>query len=151
MFIKDRIGGVLLLVFCMAYGYLSQQIVLLPFQASAAFHARTLPEALTVLGIGLSVALIIFPGSRENVQLAGFNWITALLFILLMMAYGLTIRPLGFIVSTIAFLMAGFALLGERRLWKMVVIAVPLVVLFWLMMTKGLDVFIEPFPEMFRE
>jgi len=151
MFVKDRIGGILLLLFCLGYGLASQQIVLLPFQETMAFHARTLPEALAVMGVSLSLALIIFPGSHEKLDLAGYNWVTALLFILLMVAYGLTIRSLGFILSTSGFLMLGFFLLGERKLWKMAVIAIPLVVIFWLMMTKGLDVFIEPLPEFMTE
>ncbi len=151
MFVKDRIGGVLLLIFCIGYGLASREIVLLPFQETMAFHARTLPEALAVMGICLSLALIIFPGSREKLDLSGYNWITASLFILLMIAYGLTIRSLGFLLSTSGFLMFGFFLLGERKVWKMAVIAIPMVVLFWVMMTKGLDVFIEPLPEYFTE
>ena len=150
LFSKDRIGGVLLLAFCIAYAVLSQRITLLPFQANVAFHARTMPEVLSVLGIGLSLLVIVFPGSNERPRLAGFNWTQGLLFLILMSAYGLTVRPLGFILSTCAFLIIGFALLGERSAWKLVVVAVPIVVGFWFMMTQGLDVFIEPLPAFLR-
>lgn len=143
---KDRIGGVLLLMFCLTYGFLSQNITLLPIQAKAAFTARTMPEVLTVLGIGLTMLVIIFPSSSDRPQLAGFNWGTAALFLILMSAYGLTVRPVGFLASTSLFLIAGFALLGERSMLKLILVAVPLVVGFWVMMTQGLDVFIEPFP-----
>ncbi len=146
IFSKDRIGGTLLLVFCLTYGLLSQNITLLPIQAKAAFTARTMPEVLTVLGIGLSMLVIIFPGSPDRPKLAGFNWGTAALFLVLMSAYGLTVRPIGFIASTSVFLIAGFALLGERSLVKLILVAVPLVVGFWVLMTQGLDVFIEPLP-----
>ncbi len=151
LFSKDRIGGVLLLAFCIAYAVLSQRITLLPFQANVAFHARTMPEVLSVLGIGLSLLVIVFPGSDERPRFAGFNWTQGFLFLILMSAYGFTVRPLGFIVSTSAFLMIGFALLGERSAWKLVVVAVPVVVGFWFMMTQGLDVFIEPLPAFMRE
>jgi len=144
LFSKDRIGGLLLLVFCVCYAILSQQIVLLPIQAKSAFTARTLPEVLSVLGIVLSVLVIIFPGSNERPALAGFKWITAAIFLALMSAYGLSVRPLGFILSTSLFLMGGFALLGERSPLKLLAVALPLVVGFWLLMTQGLDVFIEP-------
>ncbi|MEX3006844.1 tripartite tricarboxylate transporter TctB family protein [Hoeflea sp. TYP-13] len=146
LFSKDRIGGVLLLAFCITYGVLSQNITLLPIQAKAAFTARTMPEVLMVLGIGLSLLVILFPGSHERPRLAGFNWTTAALFMVLMSAYGLTIRPLGFLLSTSVFLIAGFAMLGERSVTKLLLVSVPLVVAFWVLMTQGLDVFIEPLP-----
>lgn len=147
---KDRIGGLLLLAFCVAYGILSQDIRLLPFQETTAFHARTMPEVLTVLGIGLSLAIIVFPGSRERPSLAGYKWVTCGLFLALMSLYGFSIRPLGFLLSTSLFLMLGFALLGERRPLILVLVAVPLVVAFWVLMTQGLDVFIEPLPSFLR-
>ncbi len=143
---KDRIGGILLLAFCVAYGLLSQDIRLLPIQAKSAFHARTMPEVLAVLGIGLSMLVIIFPGSADRPRLAGFNWLVAGLFLVLMSFYGLTIRPMGFLISTSVFLMAGFALLGERSWIRIVVVAVPIAVGFWWLMDKGLDVFVEPLP-----
>lgn len=147
---KDRLGGLLLLAFCVTYAFLSQQIRLLPFQESSAFHARTMPEVLSVLGIGLSLIVIAFPGSRQPVSLKGYDLVKVALFLGLMSVYGLTIRPLGFIISTSAFLMIGFWLLGERRPVYLVLVAVPLVVLFWLLMTEGLDVFIEPLPAVLR-
>ncbi|WP_350333627.1 tripartite tricarboxylate transporter TctB family protein [Coralliovum pocilloporae] len=143
---KDRIGGVLLLLFCLTYGYLSQDIRLLPFQANVAFHARTMPEVLAVLGIGLSLIVIVFPGSSEGLDMRGYDWPKVIVFLVLMSAYGLTIRPLGFIISTSLFLMIGFRLLGERKIPVLLMVAVPLVVAFWVLMTQGLDVFIEPLP-----
>ncbi len=146
LFSKDRIGGALLLIFCITYGLLSQNITLLPIQARAAFTAKTMPEVLTVLGISLSLLVLIFPGAHERPQVRGFNWPIAALFLVLMSAYGLTIRPLGFILSTSLFLIAGFAMLGERSPVRLFLVAVPLVVAFWVLMTQGLDVFIEPLP-----
>ena len=146
LFSKDRIGGLLLLAFCITYGVISQQITLLPFQANVAFHARTMPEVLSVMGTGLSLLIIAFPASKERPSLAGFNWLAAVLFLILMSLYGLTIRPLGFILSTSLFLVAGFALLGERSLVKLLLVALPIAFGFWVLMTQGLDVFLEPLP-----
>ena len=146
LFSKDRIGGVLLLLFCVTYGLLSQNIRLLPFQENVAFHARTMPEVLAVLGIGLSLIVILFSGAGARPELRGYQWAKCALFLVLMSGYGLAIRPLGFIISTSLFLMIGFALLGERRPLTLVLVAVPLVVAFWVLMSQGLDVFIEPLP-----
>ncbi|PLW75992.1 tripartite tricarboxylate transporter TctB family protein [Cohaesibacter celericrescens] len=147
---KDRIGGLLLLIFSITYGLLSQQIHLLPFQTNSAFHARTMPEVLSVLAIGLSLLVILFPGTNEGPRFAGLKWGLGFAFLALMSVYGLLVRPLGFIAATSLFLMIGFAMLGERKIWLLVAVAVPLVIAFWVMMTMGLDVFIEPLPEFMR-
>ena len=147
---KDRIGGLLLLAFSIIYGLLSQNIHLLPFQANAAFHARTMPEVLSVLSIGLSLMVILFPGTKDIPRLSGLNLKLGIAFLLLMSAYGFLVRPMGFILATSLFLICGFALLGERKVWKLLVVAVPTVVGFWMLMTMGLDVFIEPLPVFLR-
>lgn len=147
---KDRIGGILLLVFCIIYAYLSQQIKLLPFQAQGAFTPRTMPEVLSVLGIGLSVLVIIFPGNKDRFILSGLNWKLGVIFLTLMSAYGFAVRPAGFLLSTSLFLIIGFALLGERSIAKLLLVSVPLVVGFWVLMNFGLSVFIEPLPAFVR-
>ena len=146
LFSKERIGGVLLLIFCLVYAVVSQKITLLPMQARAAFHARTMPEVLSVLGIGLSMLVILFPGSQVRPQFSGFKWGILAVFLVLMSAYGLSIRPMGFILSTSVFLIAGFALLGERSPLKLLLVSLPLVIAFWVLMTHGLDIFLEPLP-----
>jgi putative tricarboxylic transport membrane protein len=147
---KDRIGALLLLVFCLAYWYFVYDIRLLPFQKTQAFHAATMPEALAVLGTVLSLALLVFPGSDEAPAVRGFKWGTGAAMLVLMVLYGLTVRPLGFIVSTSLFLIAGYAILGERRPLTLILASVPLVAIFWALMTQGLDIFIEPWPEILR-
>ena len=143
---KDRIGALLLLAFSLVYGYLSQSIRLLPFQQNVAFHARTMPEILTVLAVVLALLLLMMPPSQDKLSLSGLKLGKGLLFLVLMSIYGLTLRPLGFIISTSLFLIIGYVLLGERRPLPLLLASVPLVVVFWLLMTKGLDVFIEPWP-----
>ena len=143
---KDRIGGLFLLIFSIAYALLSQKIHLLPFQSTSAFHARTMPEMLSVMAISLSVLVILFPGTQEAPRFAGLNWRLGFAFLALMSAYGFLVRPMGFMLATSLFLMIGFSLLGERKLWRLIAVAVPMVVGFWILMTQGLDVFIEPLP-----
>lgn len=147
-----RIGGILLLAFCCFYAWKIGDIRLLPFQANQAFTPRTMPQVLAIIGISLSILIIIFPDSSgpkrlvETFKSNELNWKLGLAFLVLMSIYGLTVRPLGFILSTSVFLMAGFAMLGERNILKLVFVAVPLVVAFWALMSLGLSVFIEPLP-----
>lgn len=147
---RDRLGGILLLLFCLTYAWLSQNIKLLPFQMNSAFHARTMPEVLAVLGVALSVLVIAFPGSKEGLSVRDLNWPLGLAFLALMSIYGLAVRPAGFLLSTSLFLMIGFAMLGERSIAKLLLVAVPLVVAFWALMNYGLDVFIDPLPAFMR-
>lgn len=146
MLTKTRMGGLFLLAFCCFYALKIGDIRLLPFQANQAFTARTMPEVLAVLGIGLSVLVILFPDNREKLDLSALNWPLGLAFLVLMSVYGFTVRPLGFLLATSAFLMAGFAMLGERSIVKLIFVSVPLVVLFWALMNYGLSVFVEPLP-----
>ncbi len=147
---KDRLGGLLMLIFCVIYAWQSQNIKLLPFQLNSAFHARTMPEVLAVLGIGLSLLIIVFPSNRERLNLSQLNWPLGLAFLALMSVYGLTVRPAGFLLSTSLFLMIGFAMLGERSIIKLLLVSVPLVVAFWVLMNYGLSFFIEPLPSFLR-
>jgi putative tricarboxylic transport membrane protein len=144
---NDRIGGLLLLAFSLAYGLLTFRIPLLPFQAQAAFTARTMPEALSIMGIILSLVMIVKPASHARPEVAGFLWGRGALICAVMVIYGLTVRPGGFLISTSLFLMAGIMILGERRWWLILVASVPVVVFFWVLMTQLLGVFIEPWPE----
>ena len=147
MLTKDRIGGALILAFCLFYAWKIGDIRLLPFQMGDAFTAKTLPTALAALGIGLALLLIVLPGRSAPPALRGQDWGRVAFFLALMSAYGMTVRPLGFLISTILFLAIGFFVLGERRPWMLAAVAVPLVVLFWVLMTQGLDVYIAPLPE----
>lgn len=144
---KDRIGALLLLAFCGFYWFHATDIRLLPFQKTAAFTAQTMPYALSVLGIALALALLVFPSGKDGLDLRGFKWSIGVAMLVLMVFYGVTIRPLGFILSTSLFLMIGYYALGERKPLTLILASVPLVVAFWLLMTQGLDIYIEPLPD----
>ncbi|MFK7791269.1 MAG: tripartite tricarboxylate transporter TctB family protein [Devosiaceae bacterium] len=147
---RDRVGALLLLVFFVAYGYLSTKITLLPFQLNSAFHARTAPQFLTFAGIILAIFLLIKPGDDRPIDTSGMTFKRVGLLCALMVFYGLTVRSLGFILSTSIFLMGGFWVMGERRWLMLVGASVPVVIAFWVLMTQGLDVFVAPFPEFLR-
>lgn len=147
---KDRLGGLLLLAFSIFYWWKISDIRLLPFQAHQAFTPRTLPEVLAVMGVLLSSLIILFPARRDRFSLENLNWSLGLAFLVLMSVYGLTVRPLGFLLSTSMFLMIGFAMLGERSMIKLLLVSVPLVVAFWALMNFGLSVFVEPLPTFLR-
>lgn len=148
---KDRLGGMLLLAFFGSYAWLSQNIHLPPAYADAAFTAQTLPHFLAGLGILAAAWLVAFPPKLSEVvetrpTSQSLNWSRLLSFLALMSVYGLSLRPLGFLLSTSLFLMAGFLLLGERRPAWLLGVAVLVTVGFWALMSLGLGVFLSPWP-----
>ncbi|WP_349358895.1 tripartite tricarboxylate transporter TctB family protein [Stappia sp.] len=164
MLTRDRIGALLLLAFSLGYGAMIFNIPLLPFQANQAFTARTLPQALTVLGVVLSLALLFKP-LREADRAADARWRETmarllrrvpdhgfplgkvLMLCVLMVIYGLTVRPFGFLLATSVFLIGGMTVLGERRWGMVVATSVAVVVFFWTLMTQFLGVYIAPLPD----
>ncbi|MEM1314301.1 MAG: tripartite tricarboxylate transporter TctB family protein [Pseudomonadota bacterium] len=146
---KDRIGALLLLAFCCGYWFMTYRIRMLPFQADQAFNAQTMPEALAVLGVILCLAILVFPGASDRPEVAGFKWGLGAFMIALMVFYGLTLRPLGFLASTTLFLIGGYAALGERNPLMLLIASVPIVFGFWALMTYGLDIYVAPLPAMF--
>ena len=147
---REKVGALVLLLFSIAYGVLARQIILTFLAQQETFTSRTMPYALSAIGIVLSFLILVLPTADESgkrslaEETAGMDWVTAILLVVLMFGYGLTMKWLGFIIASIFFLLVGFWILGERR-WKLMVLtAVPLVFLLWGIMSILLGVYIAP-------
>ncbi|OED51659.1 hypothetical protein BEI46_05515 [Aliivibrio fischeri] len=142
---RDRVGAVIFLIVCLCYGYQTSLIPLFPGDEYEPFTARTLPYLLTFAGIFLSLLLIVTaqPDEKSGAVLS-FNWKLLFGFISLMVLYGIGLTWLGFVLATSFFLLAGFYLLGERRKSILFGASFPFVTGFWLLLTKGLDIYLEP-------
>ncbi len=143
---KDQIGGVLLLTFSLIYGALTFNIERPAVMTEVALTARSLPYALTVLGVILASWLILFGRSTVATGWRSLHWRRFLLFIGLMTVYGMTIRPWGFIPATLTFLICGFGFLGERRIRWLFGVAVSVAFGFWLLLSQFLGVYLQPWP-----
>ena len=65
------------------------------------------------------------------------------------MFYGFTIKSVGFLLSTSVFLIGGYLLLGERRLWLLLLASVPVAGSFQFILDGLLGIHItDPFLEM---
>ncbi len=140
---KEQVGGLCFLLFSLVYGYLTLSIPVLP-QFADGFTARSMPGALAVLGTIVSLLLMLRKSAatvRETL-----NWRLGLAFVLLMSAYGSSLRPAGFLLSTLVFLAAGFLLLGERRWLPITLVAAGITGGFWLLMNYVLGVYVAPWP-----
>ena len=147
---REKVGALIMLLFSLAYGYLATRIPLTFLAQQEFFTPRTMPYALAVAGTLLSFLILVLPvadpkGGRSLLQeTRGMAWTPAILLILLMVLYGLVMKWLGFIIASVLFLVAGFYILGERRIMRMLLAAIPLVVVLWLLMSKLLGVYIAP-------
>ena len=147
---REKVGALIMLLFSAAYGLLSTQIHLTFLSHQETFTARTMPYALAVMGVFLSLAILVSPtvDSAGEKSLAeetkGMDWSTAILLVVLMLVFGLTMKWLGFILASIIFLLAGFWVLGERRKKKMFFTAISLVLIMWGIMSLLLGVYIAP-------
>ncbi|MCZ8500825.1 tripartite tricarboxylate transporter TctB family protein [Vibrio lentus] len=143
---KDRIGAMIFMLACLCYGYQTTLIPLFPGDEYEPFTARTLPTLLTFIGIGLSLILLITgqPDQKVSCDTTPLNWKLLIGFLVLMALYGVGLTYLGFVLATSFFLLAGFYLLGERRKSVLFGASFPFVIAFFLLLTQGLDIYLEP-------
>ncbi|RSD31447.1 tripartite tricarboxylate transporter TctB family protein [Vibrio pectenicida] len=142
---RDRISALIFLVFCLSYGYQTSQIPLFPSDDYEPFTARTLPTLLTYVGIILSLLLLATAKqSNHTVSKGKFNYKLLLGFLILMALYGIGLTYVGFVIATGIFLLTGFYLLGERRKQLLLGASFPFAIAFYLLLTQGLDIYLEP-------
>ena len=142
---KDRIGAMFFLVVSIAYGYFATEIKLYPGDELDPMTAQTLPVVLSGLGIVFSLVLLVSGDQKEfGPGIAGLNWKPVIALLLLTLFYGFSLDWLGFLLSTTVFLIAGFRILGERRVRVLLLIAVPFVFIFWFGLTQLLDIYLAP-------
>ena len=147
---REKVGALVMLLFSMAYGLLALKIPLSFLARDEFFTSRTMPYALAVLGVFLALLILVLPttdpaGKRSlREETHGMDWKTALLLVVGMIVYGLTMKWIGFIISSILFLLVGFYILGERRIKRMLLASIPLVVMLWFIMSSLLGVYIAP-------
>ena len=146
----DKAGALILLTFSIAYGLLAFKVPLTFLGQREAFNARTMPFALGIIGALLSFLILVLPSGKtdegETVKDAfkGLDWIRVGLLVGIMIFYSITLRFLGFVISSIIFLIGGFCILGERRIWLIFLGSVPLVLFIWFLMSRILGMYIAP-------
>lgn len=120
---RKRIGALVFLGLSVFYGWQIPDIPTLPVDALEAMNARSMPWALTLLGIAFSVALFVSGGTTSAKDAASLpqrarlpDVLSALVLLAWTALYAGLLGALGFFAATAVFLFGGFLLLGERRL-----------------------------------
>jgi putative tricarboxylic transport membrane protein len=140
------------LAFSIAYGWQATGIDIFPGQEYEPFTPQTFPLALSVIGAVLGLAQVaksLRAPASEAAAWGRYDWPRVGLLLLSMVVYGATFTWLGFLLSTTLFLLAGYLILGERRVLIVGSASILVTVGFWLIMTKILGIYLAP-GELFR-
>ncbi|MFT7178462.1 MAG: putative tricarboxylic transport membrane protein [Oceanospirillaceae bacterium] len=143
---KDRFGGLLFLLLSITYGYYAADIPLLPGDKFEPFHAQTMPYWLSGLGVIFSILLIVLKPAPtiESESISNSNLVLMLGLMAFTFVFSVALPWLGFPITTSIFLASSYWLLGERRPKMLVFASVPFALVFWLLLTQVLDVYIAP-------
>lgn len=149
---KDRIGALFFLVLSLGYGLQAQEIRLLPFAAGEVFTPRTMPTALAIGGVVISLLMLVLPAKDRPKRLGegafagwgAFAWVKVLALGVLMVIYAYLLTRAGFIIATSLFLIGGFLVLGERRWLILGGASVPVVIAFWFILSQLLGIYLAP-------
>ncbi|MEC8079891.1 MAG: tripartite tricarboxylate transporter TctB family protein [Pseudomonadota bacterium] len=143
---KDHIGGLVFLCLSAAYGYYTGDISMLPGDEYEPFNAQTLPSALSIMGIILSLALIVTASrdTQDQLTLKGYDFPIVIKLLALVVVFSFALEWVGFLLSTIIFLIGGYWLLGERKVKTLLIASVPFAVFIWFALSQLLDIYLAP-------
>jgi len=158
----DRWIALVFVLLCLVYGYaafFTLDDLLPPFMQRNPVWPSTFPKILAVIGVlsGMVVLLGLEKAAPDTAKEPEINYrrLTeyklgqALVLLGLMVAYALALRPLGFLLSTFAFLTLGAALLGERRFIILLPVAALATGGVWYLVQEVLGIFLSPLPRIF--
>ena len=156
----DRWIALAFVALCCAYGYaafftMDQQLP--PILRRNPIWPSTFPKILAVLGIIVGLVVLFTPkppagdakpkdGTIDLTRLGDYHVGQAIAMLVLMVVYALTLRPLGFLGSTIGFLVIGAMILGERKLHVLIPVAVVAAGSIWYLVQEVLGIFLRPWP-----
>ena len=156
----DRWIALIFVTFCCAYGYLAfftMDQLLPPFMQRNPVWPSTFPKVLSILGIvvGLIVLFGIEKSDKDSEpsatdinyrRLHEYELAKALMLLGLMVLYAVSLRPAGFLLSTSVFLIAGSAVMGERKFHIMIPVSLLAAGAVWYLVQVVLGIFLRPFP-----
>ena len=155
----DRWIALVLLGVCLAYGYAAWFTMdgnLAPFMKRNPIWPSTFPKVLSVLGMLATLAILLGfekadpkEADIDYRRMTEYHLGQALLLLGLMVAYALCLRPMGFLLSTSAFLILGSFILGERKWHIMVLVALIAAGFVWYLVQEVLGIYMRPLPGIF--
>jgi putative tricarboxylic transport membrane protein len=156
----DRWIALIFVGICLVYGYIAwfnMDSGLAPFMQRNPIWPSTFPKLLSLLGLVTSM-IVLFGLEKSEFQIGEIDYrrlheyklFKAIGLLALMAIYALTLRSLGFLISTASFLILGSYILGERK-WT-VMIPVGLIAAFsvWYLVSEVLEIYMRPLPHFLK-
>jgi putative tricarboxylic transport membrane protein len=146
----EKMGALLILALSIFYGIHAFKIPLIFLSQGETLNARTMPYALSIAGIVLSLLIILLPSFDENKAItvkaafSGLDWRRTGWLTGLMIVYSLSMPWIGFVIASIGFMAGGTMILGERNPKIILLAAIPMVLVLWFILTKILGMYIAP-------
>lgn len=152
----DRWIALILLGICLVYGYTAWFTMdgsLAPFMQRNPIWPSTFPKILSIMGIVASTIILLglekgepATGEIDYRRLGDYYLGQAIMLLVLMVAYALCLRPVGFIISTASFLILGSVILGERKWHVMIPVALIATFIVWYLVQQVLGIYLRPLP-----
>ena len=142
---KDRVSALVFLALSVAYYVMAGEIELYPGDEDYPITAQTFPKVIGLIAGVVSFLIIVLPSraAGEAIDWWAYDWLRPAGLCALMVLYGLTIKWPGFFLATAGFLVLGFLLLGERRIWVLAVASLPVAAGFEAILDGLLGIYIE--------
>lgn len=151
----DRWIAILFLVISLVYGYAAYHYPLLPFERNMVFLPNTMPMALSVLAVIVSLIIAVAPKAAKDPDELGdvsleefkrFKIGQTLGLVAAMVLYALLLRPIGFLAATALFIAGTSIILGERKYHVIIPIALVTSGVIWYLVQETLGIFLRPWP-----
>ncbi|AHD10430.1 tripartite tricarboxylate transporter TctB family protein [Phaeobacter gallaeciensis] len=154
----DRWIALVILMISLAYGYtafFTMDEGLPPFMKFNAIWPSTFPKGLSVMAVICALIILLSPQKADTGPKAGdidyrrlldYKLAQALSLLAMMVVYALALRPVGFLISTVAFLVISAMILGERKLHILIPIAVIAAGVVWYLVQQVLGIYLRPLP-----
>lgn len=156
----DRWIALVFIVICLVYGYaafFTMDQLLPPFMQRNPVWPSTFPKVLSVLGVIVGLVVLLGLEKQEAkaepsatdinlARLSDYKLGQAGLLLLAMILYALSLRPLGFLLSTVLFLSVSAVILGERKFHILIPVAILAAGGIWYLVEEVLGIFLRPFP-----
>ena len=157
----DRWIALVILSISLIYSYaafFTMDNLLPPFMQRNPVWPSTFPKILGILSIIVSSSIIL--GLEKNKhnnngteidyrRIFDYNLGPAIFLVIMMALYAITLRPLGFFISTITFLTVSGYILGERKVLILLFVAALASFIIWYLVEQVLGIYLRPFPSIF--
>ena len=157
----DRWIALVILSISLIYSYaafFTMDNLLPPFMQRNPVWPSTFPKILGILSIIVSSSIIL--GLEKNKhnnngteidyrRIFDYNLGPAIFLVIMMALYAITLRPLGFFISTITFLAVSGYVLGERKIIILFFVAASASFIIWYLVEQVLGIYLRPLPTIF--